>query len=566
MKTRWKHILTDDKKVNDLQNELKIHPLLCKLLVQRNLTEPEFIQRFFNPDLENLHDPFLMRGMASAVSRVRQAINQGERILLYGDYDVDGTTSIALLFSFLKKYHSKLDYYIPDRYKEGYGVSYEGIDYASQNDVSLIISLDCGIKAVGQIGEAGKRNIDFIIMDHHLPGPELPKALAILDPKQASCDYPYKELSGCGIAFKFVQAFSQHQKIWEDEVYALLDLVVVSIASDIVPMNGENRILSYYGLKKLNRNPRLGLLALIKQGGRNNPLTISDIVYGIGPMINAAGRMADARQAVKLLLTEEKAVAEDYALQLERQNNQRKEFDKKIIQEAEILIDELVDLEKQKSIVLFQPHWHKGVVGIAASRIVEKYNRPAIILTESNGEIVGSARSVSGFDIYKAIKSCDDLLLRFGGHKHAAGLSLSVEKLKLFSDRFENIAKESAILETKEPEILISAELDLEDLTLSFWKKLKQFAPFGPKNRNPVFVSQNVEDTGYSKLLKNNHLRLSVRQKRSAVFYGIAFGQGNAFEQIKENHFHICYNLQENHWEGKTSIQLQVKDIKFGGL
>jgi single-stranded-DNA-specific exonuclease len=265
-------------------------------------------------------------------------------------------------------------------------------------------------------------------------------------------------------------------------------------------------------------------------------------------------------------LTEEKAVAEDYALQLERQNNQRKEVDKKIIQEAEILIDELVDLEKQKSIVLFQPHWHKGVVGIAASRIVEKYNRPAIILTESNGEIVGSARSVSGFDIYKAIKSCDDLLLRFGGHKHAAGLSLSVEKLKLFSDRFENIAKESAILETKEPEILISAELDLEDLTLSFWKKLKQFAPFGPKNRNPVFVSQNVEDTGYSKLLKNNHLRLSVRQKRSAVFYGIAFGQGNAFEQIKENHFHICYNLQENHWEGKTSIQLQVKDIKFGGL
>jgi single-stranded-DNA-specific exonuclease len=363
-----------------------------------------------------------------------------------------------------------------------------------------------------------------------------------------------------------VQAFCQHQQISEDEVYALLDLVVVSIACDIVPMTGENRILSYYGLKKINKTPRLGLQALIKQSSRNKPLGISDIVYGIGPMINAAGRMADARQAVKLLLIEEEIVAEDYALHLEKQNNQRKEFDKKIIQEAEVLIEELIDLEKQKSIVLYQPHWHKGVVGIAASRIVEKYNRPAIILTESNGEIVGSARSVAGFDIYKAIKSCDDLLLRFGGHKHAAGLSLSVDKLKLFSERFEAIASEATILATKEPEILISAELNLEDLTISFWNKLKQFAPFGPQNRNPVFVSKNVEDTGYSKLLKNNHLRLSIRQNHSAVFYGIAFGQGQAFEQIKESSFDICYNLQENHWNDKTTIQLQVKDIKFGGL
>lgn len=563
MENRWNLIPTDEEKVKAIQNELNIHPLLCRLLVQRNITDTKAIQQFFNPALEDLHDPFLMRGMASAVSRVRHAINHKERILLYGDYDVDGTTSIALLFSFLKKYHTNLDYYIPDRYKEGYGVSNEGIDYASQNGVNLIISLDCGIKAVDQVEEAKKRNIDFIIMDHHLPGPELPKAFAILDPKQSSCEYPYKELSGCGIAFKFVQGFSQHQQIPEDEIYTLLDLVVVSIACDIVPMTGENRILSYHGLKKINRNPRLGLKALIKQSGRDGLLTISDIVFGIGPMINAAGRMADAHQAVKILLTEEKVVAADYAAQLQNRNNQRKEFDKKIVQEAEVLIEELIDLDQQKSIILYQPHWHKGVVGIAASRIVEKYNRPAIIITESNGEIVGSARSIPGFDIYEAIKSCGDLLLRFGGHKHAAGLSLKADKLKLFSERFESFAKKAAILKTPEAEISISAELQLDDITNSLWKKLKQLAPFGPQNRNPVFTSRNIVDTGYSKLLKNNHLRLAVRQQQSDVFYGIAFGQGDSFEQIKESPFHICYNLQENHWDGKTTIQLQVKDIKI---
>ncbi len=563
MKNHWKFIPTDEKQVEALQRNLKIHPLLARLLVQRNITESEAVHQFFNPNLKDLHDPFLMRGMASAVSRVRRAINNGERILLYGDYDVDGTTSIALLFAFLKKYHSKLDYYIPDRYKEGYGVSKEGIDYASQNDVNLIISLDCGIKAVEQVKEARKRNIDFIILDHHLPGPEVPNAVAILDPKQPSCDYPFKELSGCGIAFKFVQGFSQHEQIQEDEIFSLLDLVVVSIACDIVPMTGENRILSFYGLKKINRKPRLGLKALIKQSGRDNQLTISDIVYGIGPMINAAGRMADARQAVKLLLTEEKTIAADYAQQLGYQNNQRKEFDKKIVQEAEVLIEELVDLGSQKSIVLYQPHWHKGVVGIAASRIVEKYNRPAIIMTESNGEIVGSARSVSGFDIYEALKSCNDMLLRFGGHKHAAGISLTTDKLKIFSERFENLAKETEILASPVAESSISAELQFEDVTPSLWKKIKKFAPFGPQNRNPIFVSRNVEDTGYSKLLKNNHLRLSLRQKQSPVFYGIAFGQGEAFEQIKKNPFDICYNLQENHWDGKTTIQLNVKDLFF---
>lgn len=562
MENQWKFIPTDENKVEALQNELKFHPLICRLLVQREITELKAIQQFFNPTLDDLHDPFLMRGMAAAVSRIRRAINLQERILLYGDYDVDGITSIALLYSFLEKVHSNLDFYIPDRYKEGYGVSMEGIDYASQNGVNLIITLDCGIKAIDQAKEAGKRNIDFIILDHHLPGPQLPKAVAILDPKQPSCEYPFKELSGCAIAFKLVQGLSHHHQTDVEEINSLLDLVVVSIASDIVPMTGENRILAYHGLQKINRNPRLGLRALIKVSGRGKPITISDIVYGIGPLINAAGRMADARQAVKLLLTEEKAVAADYAMQLERQNNQRKEFDKKIVQEAEMLIEEKIDLENQKSIVLYQPHWHKGVVGIAAARIVEKYNRPAIILTESNGKIVGSARSVPGFDIHEAIQSCDDLLLAFGGHRHAAGLSMSAEKLKLFAERFESVAKKAEVLAKNEPEILVSSELNLEDLTLTFWKKLEQFAPFGPQNRNPVFVSRNVEDTGSSKILKNNHLKLAVRQHHSPVFYGVAFDQGNVFDKIKDSPFDICYNLQENHWHGKTTIQLHVKNMK----
>jgi len=563
MKNRWKYIPADEKKVEILQNELKFDRVICEILVQRGITEIEAVQRFFNPKLENLHDPFLMRGMASAVARIRHAVSQNENILLYGDYDVDGTTSVALLFSFLIKYHSKLDYYIPDRYKEGYGISNEGIDYASQNGVQLIIAVDCGIKAIHQVEEARKRNIDFIILDHHLPENELPKAIAILDPKQPNCDYPYKELSGCGIAFKLVQGLSMHQQAEQGDVYSLLDLAVVSIASDIVPMTGENRILAHFGLKKLNINPRLGLKALIKQSGRGTQLAISDIVYGIGPMINAAGRMADADQVIKLLLTEEKNVASDYAVQLENRNNQRKEFDKKIVHEAEILIEETVDLETKKSIVLYQPHWHKGVVGIAASRIVEKYNRPAIIMTESNGKIVGSARSIPGFDIYNAIKACDDLLLGFGGHKHAAGLTLASENLKLFVERFENVSKQVENFVVVEPVIPISAELKFQDISLAFWNTLKQFAPFGPQNRNPIFVSRNVADTGYSKLLKNNHLRLSVRQQNSPVFYGIAFGQGSAFEKIKKGSFDLCYNLQENHWNGKTTIQLNVKDLKF---
>ncbi len=563
MKNLWKLIPTNEQKVSELHHELKIHPVLCRLLVQRGILEPKTIQQFFSPELSDLHDPFLMKGMASAVSRILHAINQKERILIYGDYDVDGVTSIALLYSFLNNYHLKLDYYIPDRYKEGYGISMDGIDYASQNDISLIIAVDCGIKAVDQVEEAKKRNIDFIILDHHLSGSEVPNAVAILNPKQPSCDYPYKELCGCAVTFKLIQGISYQQRIPKEEINSLLDLVAVGIACDIVPMTGENRTLTYFGLKKLNIDPQLGLNALIKQTRRNKPLTISDIVYGIGPMINAAGRMADARQAVKLLLANENLVAMEYARQLEYLNNQRKVFDKKIVQEAEVLIDETMDLDKQKSIVLYQPHWHKGVVGIAASRVVEKYNLPAIIMTESNGKIVGSARSVPGFDIYRAIKSCDDLLFGFGGHKYAAGLSLSAEKLKQFSNRFESLASEFVTQAINEGEIVISAELQLKEINLDLWEQIKKFAPFGPQNRNPVFLSRNVKDTGFSKLLKNNHLQLSVRQNQSPVFSGIAFNQGGAFQKIKNKPFDLCFNLQDNHWKGKTTLQLQVKDIKF---
>ncbi len=564
MENQWIYIPTDEAKVENLQHELKIHPLQCRLLVQRGITEPDAIRRFLHPDLKDLHDPFLMRGMAAAVSRIRRAINQKERILLYGDYDVDGVTSVALLFSFLENYSSNLDYYIPDRYHEGYGVSMEGIEYARKNGVNLMITLDCGITAVEQAKEAAKHNIDLIIVDHHIPGQELPKALAILDPLQPKCDYPYKSLSGCGIAFKLVQGLCHHQQIPEEEIFGLLDLVAVSIASDIVPMTGENRVLAHFGLIRLNHSPRLGLKALIKQSGRRKPLTISDIVFGVGPLINAAGRVADATLAVKLLLIKkERNVVTEYSEQLGHLNQLRRDFDKKIAHEANIFIEELIDFDKQKSIVLFHPQWHKGVLGIAASRMVEKYHRPAIILTASNGQIVGSARSVPGFDLYEALKKCEQWLLKFGGHRHAAGLTLAPGNLKIFSEQFEMLAAQSEALALTSPEIKISGDLQFSDLSPSFWKMLKRFAPFGPENRNPVFVTKKVKDTGDSRRLKNDHLKLSLRQDQPEVFQGIAFGKGKAFEKIKNEAFDICYNLQENHWKGETSLQLNIKDFKF---
>ncbi len=563
MKKRWTQIPADEDKITELQELQNIHHIQARLLLRQNIFSNLEADNFFNPSLDQLHDPFRMDGMMEAIERIQQAIIQDERILIYGDYDVDGVTSVTLLYSFFKHFTDKIDFYIPDRYKEGYGVSMQGIDYASQNEISLMISIDCGIKAIKQIAEAKARNIDFIICDHHLPEEELPDAIAILDPKKPSCTYPYKELSGCGIGFKLIQAYGMANGWIIEEFKSFLDLVVVSIASDIVPMTGENRVLAYFGLQQLNKNPRLGFEALINESSQKENLKIEDIVFGIGPMINAAGRIADAKQAVRLLLSDDPGVATEYARLLKQRNKLRKEYDQNIVAEAKQFFESKVDWKDQKSIVLFHPKWHKGVIGIAASRMVDKYYRPTIILTESNGKAVGSARSVQGFDIYETIKSCSHLLENFGGHQHAAGMTMEIDKVEAFKKEFELTVRSQETAEPSVPILNYFSELSLADITPEFWKEIMAFAPFGPDNRNPVFVSHHVQDTGYSQLLKDKHLRLHISQNGSAPIKAIAFNQGIHFPKIKSSPFHICYTIQENHWNGRTTLQLNVKDIKF---
>jgi single-stranded-DNA-specific exonuclease len=503
-----------------------------------------------------------MRDMEAAVNRLEQALHRQERILLYGDYDVDGTTSVALMYAFLSRRHNHLDYYIPDRYKEGYGVSMAGVDYASQNGVQLIIAMDCGIQAREQVARANALGIDFIICDHHLPEGMLPEAVALLDPMRPDCPYPFKGLSGCGVAFKMAQAFLQKHNLPEAELLELLDLLVLSIAADIVPMTGENRILAHFGLECLNRTERSGLKALVEQSGRQRPLSISDIVFGLAPLINAAGRLADADQAVKLMLSSEKIVAYDNARVLDHRNRLRKEHDQIIQQEAIELLEATPGWQDLRSILLFRKSWHKGVIGIAAARMVERFHRPTILLTESNGLAVGSARSVPGFNIYQAIKTCEDLLLNFGGHDHAAGVTLPIESVPAFQKRFEEVVREMMTEELRVPELRIAAVLDLKDIKPAFWKILKQFAPFGPGNHSPVFVSKNVVDTGYSRLLKGNHLKLSVKQGDSSPVNGIAFGMGEYFSKISSKKpFHVAYKIEEEHWQGETYLRMMVKDL-----
>ncbi|NUO03446.1 MAG: single-stranded-DNA-specific exonuclease RecJ, partial [Saprospiraceae bacterium] len=483
---------------------------------------------------------------------------------VYGDYDVDGVTSIALLYSFLEPLGAELDYYIPDRYKEGYGLSKEGVEYARDNGVKLLIAMDCGITARDEARLARNYGIDLIICDHHLPGQLLPDACAVLDPKRPDCHYPYKELSGCGVTFKLAQAYAQTQHLHPSALEALLDLLAISIASDIVPITGENRTLSALGMQRLNRTERTGLKALIEQSGRQHPLTVSDIVFGLGPMINAAGRLADAAQAVRLLLSKEVDAAADYARILEYRNKLRREFDQRIAEEARALLAEDPEWAQRRAIVLYQQHWHKGVVGIAASRMVEQFSRPAIMLTESEGRLVGSARSVAGFDLYEGLRACKDLLISFGGHTHAAGLSLMPQNLELFRDRFETIVQVALSQTPAVPVINIAAEIELKDITQKFWNILRQFAPFGPGNLNPVFVAKGVVNAGYSRLLTGNHLRLSVKQGDSPVFNGVAFGQGDALAKVQSGQaFDLCFTIEEHTWEDRTSLQLMVKDMRF---
>lgn len=560
----------NNEKKEKLANRLRIHPALCQLLIQRGVSSVEDAEKFFHPSLRDLHDPFLLPDMDKAIKRIERALGEKERILVYGDYDVDGTTAVALVYKFLRKFTTNLDYYIPDRYDEGYGISEQGIDYASETDVKLIIALDCGIKAVEKVEYAKEKGIDFIICDHHMPGEELPDAIAVVDAKRTDSTYPYGHLSGCGVGFKLVQALAQNNKLDFSELHELLDLVAVSIASDIVPLNGENRILAFYGLRQLNSNPSMGLKGIIDICGLNHKnITVGDIVFKIGPRINASGRMMNGKEAVDLLLANSTQDAREKSENIDHYNDNRRELDKRITDEATNFIESNIDITKCNSIVIYNENWHKGVIGIVASRLTEKYYRPAVVLTKSNDMITGSARSVVGFDVYRAIESCKDILENFGGHTYAAGLSLKEENLAEFQRRFEAMSVEMIAPEMMRPQIDIDAQLTFRDIDNKFVHDLSRFAPFGPENLNPVFVTTDVRDFGTSKLVGKDllHIKLDMLDSTTHIpLYGIAFRQGGSFSLIKQGSFDICYTLEQNTHNGKTNTQLYVKDIDKGQL
>ena len=538
------------------------------MLIQRDILTFEDARRFFRPDLNDLHDPFLMADMQKAVDRLTKAMQLNEKILVYGDYDVDGTTSVSLVYKFLKQFYSNVDFYIPDRYNEGYGISITGIDFAAANDFKLIIALDCGIKAVEKVKYALSKGVDFIICDHHTPDAVLPPAVAVLDPKRDDCTYPYKHLSGCGVGFKLMQAFAITNDIDFLKLTPLLDLLALSIASDIVPITGENRILAFYGLKQINSNPSVGLKGILDVCGlADKEITISDIVFKIGPRINASGRMKLASEAVELLVSSDHDFAKMKSGTINEYNNDRKDLDKNITDEAIALIAGDERYKTRRSIVVHKPDWHKGVIGIVASRLSEEYYKPSIVLTNSNGFASGSARSVPGFDIYKAIDSCRDLLENFGGHMYAAGLTMKEENVLEFTDRFEKFVFENILEEQTYPQIDIDAVLEFKDITPKFFRVLKQFGPFGPGNMKPMFASKKVFDFGTSRLVgkEQEHLKLELIDSSSEnVMNGIAFRMYEYNDHLKAlNPLDICYTIEENSFNGNTSIQLMIRDIKI---
>ncbi|MDQ1296362.1 MAG: single-stranded-DNA-specific exonuclease [Bacteroidota bacterium] len=556
--------------VKQLAGALGVSESLANLMVQRGITSPDEARAFFNPGLDYLHDPFLMKDMNIAVERLSTAIKKNEKILVYGDYDVDGTTAVALVYSFLKEQYSNVEYYIPDRYKEGYGVSFQGIDFAFQNNCKVVITLDCGIKAVEKIGYARTKGIDVIVCDHHYPGDEIPKAVAVLDPKQPGCSYPYKELSGCGVGFKLVHAYSKIQGIPFSSIAHYLDLVAVSIASDIVPITGENRILAYFGLKQLNEAPRTGLKEIIKEAEVFRVLTIEDVVFKIGPRINAAGRMETGSKAVELLISSDTKLANGFSKEINSFNIERRSVDRSITSEAMRMISEDQRRVNSKTTVLYNPSWKKGVIGIVASRLIETYYRPTVILTESNGFATGSARSVQGYDLYQAIEACSDLLESFGGHMYAAGLTLKKENIQQFIERFEQYVKDTISEDQLLPRIFIDTELSFSEINEEYFKVMSQFQPFGPENMAPIFISKNVFDSGTGRMVGSNgeHLKLELCQESTGTitFPAIAFGQADSFEYIKGgNPFDICYSLEMNEFRGTRNLQLNIRDIKTPG-
>ena len=553
--------------VRALSAELGIDQVLANLLVQRNITTADRAREFYKPDLSKLHDPFLMKDMDKAVERLEKAISSEEKVLIYGDYDVDGTTAVALMYTFIRNFNPNVEYYIPDRYDEGYGISYKGIDWGHENGYSLIIALDCGIKAVEKIAYAKSLGMDMIICDHHLPDEELPPAVAILDPKRPDCSYPFDDLSGCGVGFKLIQAYAMRKSIPFAWVESFLDLVAVSIAADLVSMTGENRILAYYGLERLKQSPRKGLQSIIRLSGlENHKISVDDIVFKIGPRINAAGRMESGRTAVHLLVSRNDEEAQSIGKIIDLHNKERKSVDKQITKAAIESVMNDSSFRERKSTVVFDPKWNKGVVAIVASRLVEAFYRPTIVLTESNGLITGSARSIAGFDLYEAIKECSEYLENYGGHMYAAGLTLKKENLIPFEDKFEKVVAEKITEDILTPVVQIDTYLDFKQITPKFFRILKQFQPFGPGNQSPVFITENVYDNGNGRLVGsgNGHMKLEPIQEDEPYRYisAIAFNRAEHFEHLHAgNPVDICYSIAENYYRGIANIQLRVKDI-----
>ena len=561
--------LPEAQKVKALADEMEVDEVIAALLIQRGIETKDEALKFFNPDLKNLYDPFEMDGMRAAIMRIETAIDKNERILVYGDYDVDGTTSVAMVYSFLAQFHNNLDYYIPERYNEGYGVSIKGIDYAAQTKATLIIALDCGIKAVEKVKYASEKGIDFIICDHHLPGDETPDAVAVLNPKKLTCKYPFKELSGCGVGFKLLQGYCLHKGFDMEMLYRYLDLVAVSIASDIVPITGENRILAHHGLIKLNTNPCQGLKAIKKTAKIEGlEININDIVFKIGPRINAAGRIKKGTIAVDLLVSDSEREAFEKAKGIDICNDERKDLDQNIFNEALNRIKNDKDAVNKKTTVLFDPEWHKGVVGIVASRLIEYYYKPTIIFTRSNGFVTGSARSVEGFDLYKAIDSCSDLLENYGGHMYAAGLTLRPENLDTFIERFEKIVDEIIEPEQLIPRIEVDIELAPEKINEKFYRIIDRFQPFGPGNMTPVFATFRMYDSGRGSTVGKNkeHLKLELMHDSCprTIFPSIAFQMGSLVEKVTvSKHFDVCYSIDKNEFMGQTKLQFRIRDIKI---
>ena len=584
MEKRWViKQLGNNELIEQLAKELNVSFPIANLLYQRGIKTFEEARAFFRPELSHLHDPFLMKDMDKAIARIEKAIANNEKIMIYGDYDVDGTSAVALVYSFLKNYYSNIDFYIPDRYIEGYGISIKGIDFAAENNIRLVIALDCGIKAVEKMEYANEKGVDFIICDHHRPGSEIPNTSAVLDPKRTDCPYPYKELSGCGIGYKLIQAFAKNRKIDEKELYKYLDLVTVSIASDIVPITGENRVLAFYGLKLINSNPRPGIEAVLQSSNMKRvresdngnesqifprQLNINDLVFLIGPRINAAGRIESGRNSVELLIADNLKDALKIGIQIDSYNTERRTLDTQTTSEAIDMIKNSNYLLNSKSTIVYHPEWHKGVIGIVASRLTEVYYRPTIVFTNSNEFICGSARSVKDFDIYDAIDACSELLEHFGGHKYAAGLTIKPENLPAFSKRFEEIVSSTITEDMQVPEVEIDAELDLRQINPNFYKIIKQFSPFGPGNMSPVFKTTGVVDFGNARLVGKNekhHLKLSITYPEISLppFSAIGFQLADFYDYIqKGNTFDICYHIEENEWNGNISLQLNIKDIK----